>query len=58
MPRLAALCGRDILAAGDALTAELSQHPKRLAYMFSLLKDFFVEWHKQLGAQARRKHRS
>ena len=35
-----------MLANGEALEADLSQHPRRYEYICDLLRAFFLEWHK------------
>lgn len=46
---------KQVLAEAAALVAERASHPRRRDFLVGLLREFFVDWHRHLGANVRPK---
>lgn len=46
---------KQVLADAQALLAERGAHPKRREALVGFLRDFFVDWHRHLGANVKPK---
>lgn len=46
---------KQVLAESAALLAERATHPKRREFLVGFLREFFVDWHRHLGANVKPK---